>query len=536
MDIISKATRRELISALRERYRLATRQGKGRILDEFVEVSGFHRKHAVRLFGMKASSASKEASIGRRVYDEATRQALIMIWEAADRICGKRLKAIIPDLLTAMEKHGHLKLESEVRRRVQSASAATIDRLLMSVRKSAGSRRRKRPGKRMTREIPVKTCHDWRDPQPGYLEIDFVVHSGGSMAGEYLHSLVATDVCSGWTEAIPLIAREQSLVVEGLRRIGSRMPVPIVGIDSDNDGAFINETLASYCQQERITLTRSRVHQKNDQAWIEQKNGAVIRRMVGHDRLSGIVAGQVLAQLLEAVRLYVNFFQPSFKLRERVREGAKIKKSYLPPATPCDRLLAHPAVSHELKESLKSQRAPLDPVGLLHRIRRGQSALAALSKGEPGDAPVQSDLREFLSQLPEMWKSGEVRPTHRKGPSKARHWRTREDPFALVWPDILVWLQADPDCTAKSLMGRLIERYPDSQHASHLRTLHRRIAEWRSTMARSLMLPGTADRQGFTPVSGTPPTTLGEFPLRLATLASAPTPPALADPNPSVNQ
>jgi hypothetical protein len=145
-------------------------------------------------------------------------------------------------------------------------------------------------------------------------------------------------------------------------------------------------------------------------------------------------------------------------------------------------------------------------------------------------------LREFLSQLPEMWKSGEVRPTHRKGPSKARHWRTREDPFALVWPDILVWLQADPDCTAKSLMGRLIERYPDSQHASHLRTLHRRIAEWRSTMARSLMLPGTADRQGFTPVSGTPPTTLGEFPLRLATLASAPTPPALADPNPSVNQ
>jgi len=536
MDIISKETRLELISALRERYRLADRQAKGRILDEFVEVSGFHRKHAVRLFRMKARSASKEAPVGRRVYDEATRQALIMIWEAADRICGKRLKAIIPDLLTAMEKHGHLMLESGVRRRVESASAATIDRFLRSVRKGAGSRRRKRPGKRMTREIPVKTCHDWHDPQPGYLEIDFVVHSGGSMAGEYLHSLVATDVCSGWTEAIPLIAREQSLVVEGLRRIGSRMPMPIVGIDSDNDGAFINETLASYCRQERITLTRSRVHQKNDQAWIEQKNGAVIRRMVGHDRLSGIVAGQVLAQLLEAVRLYVNFFQPSFKLRERVRDGAKIKKFYHPPATPCDRLLAHPAVSPQLKESLRTQRAPLDPVGLLHRIRRGQSALAALSKGEPGDAPVQDDLREFLSQLPEMWRSGEVRPTHRKGPSKARHWRTREDPFALVWPDILMWLQAEPDCTAKSLMGRIIERYPDSQHATHLRTLHRRIAEWRSTMARSLMLPGTADRQGFTPVSRTASTTMGEFPLRLATLASAPTPPSLAGPNPAANQ
>jgi len=222
MEAVSKQTRRELITALRERYRLSPKAAKGRILDEFVGVSGFHRKHAVRLLAMNSKSVSVSPSVGQCIYDEATRQALILVWEAVDRICGKRLKAIIPDLLTAMEKHGHLKLEGEVRRRVESASAATIDRLLRSVRKSAGSRRRKRPGKKMTREIPVKTCHDWHDPQPGFLEIDFVVHSGGSMAGEYLHSLVATDVCSGWTEAIPLIAREQSLVVEGLRRIGGR--------------------------------------------------------------------------------------------------------------------------------------------------------------------------------------------------------------------------------------------------------------------------------------------------------------------------
>ena len=222
MEAVSKQTRRELITALRERYRLSPKAAKGRILDEFFGVSGFHRKHAVRLLAMNSKSVSVSPSVGQCIYDEATRQALILVWEAADRICGKRLKAIIPDLLTAMEKHGHLKLEGEVRRRVESASAATIDRLLRSVRKSAGSRRRKRPGKKMTREIPVKTCHDWHDPQPGFLEIDFVVHSGGSMAGEYLHSLVATDVCSGWTEAIPLIAREQSLVVEGLRRIGGR--------------------------------------------------------------------------------------------------------------------------------------------------------------------------------------------------------------------------------------------------------------------------------------------------------------------------
>ena len=325
---MGKEARSELVAALRERYLVAPREAKGRILDEFVAVSGFHRKHAVRLLRTQSALRSSPAVLGRRVYDEAIRQALIVIWEAADRICGKRLKAIIPSFLSAMERHGHLHLQAEVRQRLESVSPATIDRLLRSVRKTAGSRRKKRPGKRMSREIPVKTSHDWGDSLPGHLEIDFVVHGGGSMAGEYLHSLVATDVCSGWTEAVALLAREQNLVVEGLKRIRAQMPMPVSGINSDNDGAFINETLAAYCREEKIAFTRSRVNQKNDQAWIEQKNGAVIRRMVGHSRFSGLVAGQTLAQLHQVIRLYVNFFQPSFKLRERVRDGAKIKKSY----------------------------------------------------------------------------------------------------------------------------------------------------------------------------------------------------------------
>lgn len=244
------------------------------------------------------------------------------------------------------------------------------------------------------------------------------------MAGEYLHSLVMTDVCPGWVEAVPLLVREQKLVIEGLKRIRKQMPVPILGIDSDNDGAFINDTLASYCKLEGITFTRSRPHHKNDQPWIEQKNGAVIRKMVGHERFSGIVAGQALAQLLQVVRLYVNFFQPSFKLRERVREGSRVKKLYHPPATPCDRLLAHEQVSEEVKRNLRKQHEQLDPVELLHRIRQGQSAMAALSTGDPSAGPNRESLNQFLSGLPQLWQMGEVRPTHRKEQSKARNWRT----------------------------------------------------------------------------------------------------------------
>jgi hypothetical protein len=359
---------------------------------------------------------------------------------------------------------------------------------LKTTREKAGSRRKRRSAKKVSKAIPIKTFNDWQEPLPGYLEIDFVVHGGGSMAGEYLHSLVATDVCSGWTEAVPLLVREQSLVIEGLKRISRQLPVPILGIDSDNDGAFINDTLASYCEREKIAFTRCRAYQKNDQGWIEQKNGAVIRKMVGYDRFSGIVAGQAFAQLYQVVRLYVNFFQPSFKLRERTRNGAKIKKHYHPPATPCDRLLAHTNVAEEVKEALRRKRAQLDPVKLLHRIRQGQSALAALSAGDPSSGPNRQSLDQFLSSLPHLWKDGEVRATHRKHRSKVAHdWRTREDPFKDVGAQILLWLQEEPDCTAKSLFERLTETRPGQFTPGQLRTLQRRIAQWRQAMARKLV-------------------------------------------------
>ena len=154
------------------------------------------------------------------------------------------------------------------------------------------------------------------------------------MSGTYIHTLAATDVSSGWTECVPLLAREQSLAVEGLDALIGRIPFPVLGIDTDNDRAFINETMLAFCEERHLEFTRSRAYHKNDQAWIEQKNGAVVRRMVGHERFSGVIAGQALAHLYQSVRLYVNFFQPSFKLRDKVRRGAKVKRFYHRPATP----------------------------------------------------------------------------------------------------------------------------------------------------------------------------------------------------------
>ena len=195
-----------------------------------------------------------------------------------------------------------------------------------------------------------------------------MVHHGGSWWGSMIHSLVATDICTGWTEAVPLLAREQTLVVAGLEAIGRQLPFPVKGIDSDNDSVFINETLTQYCAERGIEFTRSRPYRKNDQAWIEQKNGAVVRHFVGHDRYSGAVAGPTMAHLYGAVRRYVNYFQPSFKLVEKTRHGSRVVKRYSPPATPCDRLMQYDAVSVEMQAALSEYRVQLDPVALLHAI------------------------------------------------------------------------------------------------------------------------------------------------------------------------
>ena len=220
------------------------------------------------------------------------------------------------------------------------------------------------------------------------------------MTGSFVNTLVATDVCSGWTEFVPLLAREQSLVVEGLEVLIQRIPFSVRGIDSDNDSAFINDTLLMFCKQHQIEFTRSRAYHKNDQAWIEQKNGAVIRRMVGYERFSGMIAGQAFAHLYHWARLYINYFQPSFKLLSKMRDGARVKKSYDQPATPCERLLRHPSIDEAAKEKLRSQRTQLDPVALLHHIRQGQAALAALASADTSpQSPGRASLAHFLANM-----------------------------------------------------------------------------------------------------------------------------------------
>lgn len=487
-------TRKELVEALRERYRSAAFDDRIKILDEFVAVTGYHRKHAIRVLREEVATA-RAARTRNRLYDEAVRQALTVLWEAADRVCGKRLKALIPMLVDAMERHGHLDLDPVIKTKVLQVSAATIDRVLAAARLHIDGQRKRRKGvgAAIRRSIPVRTFADWRDPPPGFFEIDMVEHCGGVKTdGDFVHTLTMTDIASGWTECVAMRVREQMLIVEAFDKVASELPFAMLGVDSDNDSAFMSQSVFDYCKGHGLEQTRSRAYKKNDQAWVEQKNGAVVRRLVGYGRLSGIDATKVLATLYASSRLYINFFQPSFKLKSKTRDGARVHKVYFAPATPCDRLLAHSSTGPAIRAKLNAQFESLDPVRLLQEIRLAQQMLSDLaahgmrSEAAPARTP---DVDVFLKSLSSAWKDGEARPTHRKQPTAKHWWRTRVDPFADAWPVVEGWLMAEPTVSAKALMGRLAAMIPEAYASkAQLRTLQRRVKAWRAERAKEMIL------------------------------------------------
>ena len=263
------SARRELVTAIAERYRTAERIEKGRILDELTAVTGWHRKQAVRALRLNRARP-KERRPSRRIYSEAIRDALTALWEASDRVCGKRLKAMIPVLLPALERHGRLDLSEADRALVLAVSAATLDRMLSDVRIAARGGRRRRAGfsSAVRREVPVRTFEDWRDPPPGFCEADLVAHGGMSVTGSFIQTLTLVDVATGWTECLPLLVREGTLVVRAIERAQTLFPWLISGLDFDNDSAFMNDVVVPWCRTHGIEVTRSRAYKKNDQAFV----------------------------------------------------------------------------------------------------------------------------------------------------------------------------------------------------------------------------------------------------------------------------
>ena len=559
---MTRGSRTELARNLRRRYLTATIKQKQTILKEFIAASGYHPKSAVRVLNAPEEQPKTPKARHRRpLYDEAARTALIVFWEASDRVCGKRLRALLPVLLPALERHGHLRLNEEIRRSMLAMSAATVDRLLRPARRLAKPSRPRRIVPEPRRKVPVRTFSDWNDPPPGSMEMDLVAHCGEVNKGSYVHSLVLTDIASGWIECAPLVVRDGSLVVEGVDRIRTVLPFALKALDTDNGSEFINETMIKYCLRHGIELTRSRPYRKNDQAWVEQKNGSVVRKLLGYRRYQGVAAAQALAKLYGAARLFVNFFQPSFKLAEKHRQGAHVTKRYGTPQTPCQRLLGADSMPEAVKRRLRSTAETLDPLKLLEEIRALQSHLVSLSDKVPPpstDVPAEANLAAFMSGLSGAWRDGEVRPTHMPGPAAryrramnisspptvmktvappsptqllveakstkqprylgppldpeverkcelrqkeyARRFIRHQHAFTLVWPLVCRRLEGCPNISARALFDELRAMYPGRWHRGQLRTFTVRVVQWREdAKARGIEIGPIKYRQSPVP-------------------------------------
>ena len=379
--MMSQKSKQELAEALRPRYQQADRGAKSRILDEFVAVTGYHRKYAIQVLKHWPRRRVRQRRRAVAQY-AAVVGPLEQLWAVADHICGKRLVAALPALVETLERHGELRLERQTRALLLRISPATADRLLQPARRRRGCRHglsTTKPGTLLKQRIPVRTFADWDDARPGFTEIDLVAHCGDSAHGEFVHSLDLVDITTRWSEQVALPNRSQAAVTAALETIRQRLPFPLLGVDSDNGGEFINANLLRYCEQHQLTFTRSRPYRKNDQAHVEQKNWTAVRQIVGYGRYEGQPACEALNALYATRRLYHNCFQPVMVLVSKERDGAKITKRYDVPKTPYQRVLEAPDVGEADKTRLRQLYATLNPAALLRQIHAQQVAVWKLA-------------------------------------------------------------------------------------------------------------------------------------------------------------
>ncbi len=349
---------------LRKRYAKATKKQQSAILDEFVATTGYHRKHACALLSGQRHWRDPKQPIHRQrraFYTEQDQRLVLWLVELFDDIGSKRLRVAMNNELPNLRRQGHLKVRRTGYQHLLKVSPSTMDRWRRAARRP-GRRLRggTKPGTLLKHQIPVRTFADWDDRRPGFGEIDLVQHDGGSNKGDFACTLTFTDVATGWTELGATPNKAQVHVFATLKQERAHLPFPLLGIDSDNGGEFINNELRRYCEKEHLTFTRGRVGRKNDNAFVEEKNWSAVRRLVGYGRYDTPQQVTQLNAVYRVYRLYFNHFLPLTKVVQTEHHGSRVKKVYDPPKTPYQRVLDAAEVSEEAKAKLRKAHAKLD--------------------------------------------------------------------------------------------------------------------------------------------------------------------------------
>ena len=382
---MTRASVREYLAAQRERYHRLPRAERSRLLDEIVAVTGYHRKAVLRALRLLPRRRAGRAAVGRpRHYGTDVAAAAQVLWEAAGQIGAKRLQPFVAPLLARLVACHELRVTPATAARLCRASTSTLERLLAVARATRPRHglATTQPGTWLRQQIPIRTFAEWDDVQPGFLQVDLVAHCGHSGQGFFLHTLCAVDVATSWIELQPLWGKGHYRVKAALHEIRNRLPVPVRGLDSDNGSEFINRPLYYYCYREGITFTRSRPYRKNDSAHVEQKNGAIVRHLIGYDRYATRAAYAELARIYALVRLHANFFQPVQRLVRKTRHGARVRRWHDRAQTPFQRLCASGVLAPEARRPLEELFAQLNPLQLRREIDAGLARLWRLARHE----------------------------------------------------------------------------------------------------------------------------------------------------------
>jgi hypothetical protein len=375
--------RKQYLEEIRKEYEQADLIKRGRLLEEAQKRTRMNRKYLIRALGRRQRLRRlRRGRRGRpRAYGAAVLTALVAVWEIFEYPCGQRLAPILRRAVTRLRRLGELRCTDEVAGKLGAISARAIDRLLAREKQVRQLKRERNPSVHplLYQRVPVKVASEWDTNELGNLQVDYVAHCGRSSGGEYVQTISTVDMASGWWEGQAIAGRSQRAPQEGLDRIRPRGPFRIREIHPDNDSGLINDLLWRYCQKARIRMSRSRPYQKNDNAWVEQKNWTHVRKVVGYRRYDTMRWLALLNQIYEVARLYQNFFQPVMKLKSKTRVGGKIHRVYDEPRTPYQRLLESGQISRKVVGQLRETYESLNPVALhrqLESLRRELFELA----------------------------------------------------------------------------------------------------------------------------------------------------------------